>query len=70
VLPAHLFLAATYGSGTYGNNAYSAAPLVQIGRFTLPNTGAGWTVLISSLVLALAAGWAMWLWQRARRRGN
>lgn len=67
----HFLLAVTYGSGTYSSGTYGgAAPLLQIGPLTLPNTGAGWMVLISAAVLAVAAGWAVWLWQRRRSMQN
>jgi LPXTG-motif cell wall-anchored protein len=69
----HILVAQTYGAGTYGSLAYNASsssntpgPLVAIGPLTLPDTGAGWTVLISAAILAIAGGVAMWLWQRAK----
>lgn len=64
-----LILAAAYGAGTFGSGTYGgSAPLLQIGQLTLPNTGAGWMVLVSAALLAIAAGWAVWLWQCRRAR--
>jgi hypothetical protein len=68
----HMLVAQTYSNGTYGSLAYNAttspSPLVSIGPVTLPDTGAGWAVIISALVLAIAGGMAVWAWQRARLR--
>ena len=62
-----LLVASTYGAGAYGNGVYGGTgTLVSVGPLSLPNTGAGWTVLISATVLALSSGWAFWLWQRRR----
>ena len=70
-LALHLVMASTYGSSTYGSGVYGgSAPLLQVGPLTLPNTGAGWMVLISAVLLAVAAGWAAWLWGRRRARAK
>jgi hypothetical protein len=68
----HVLVAQSYGNGTYGSLAYnsttSPSPLVTIGPVMLPDTGAGWAVVIGALVLAIAGGIAVWVWQRARIR--
>jgi LPXTG-motif cell wall-anchored protein len=62
-------LATTYGSGVYSSGVYGGADtLVRVGPLSLPNTGAGWTVLIGIGAFAVAVGWSVWLWQRRRRR--
>ena len=70
-------LASTYGSGAYGGGVYGEAvavatptpsPIFTAGPVSLPNTGAGWSVLIGAVVLAVAAGWWVWLRQSARAR--
>ena len=68
-LLAHCIVAQTYGSGAYSSLAFSSgttSPLIRIGPMTLPDTGAGWMVLISSAALAIAGGTTVWLWQRMR----
>jgi LPXTG-motif cell wall-anchored protein len=78
----HMFLVllgSTYGSGSYNAGPYNAssassspsstpAPLVQIGPLSLPDTGAGWAVIIGAAVVAIAAGWMVWIWQKRRHR--
>jgi len=64
-------LASTYGSGSYNGSTYNgssggAPTLVAIGPVTLPDTGAGWAVLIGAAALAISGGWFVWLWQRRR----
>jgi LPXTG-motif cell wall-anchored protein len=62
-----ILVASAYGAAGYGGNVYGGAgTLVQVGPLSLPNTGAGWTVLISAGVLAVSGGWGVWLWQRRR----
>lgn len=50
------------------NPGPTATPLVDIGPVTLPNTGAGWMVLVGAFILAVAAGWAVWIWRQRRLR--
>jgi hypothetical protein len=59
------YLAATYGSGSYGQNVYGSG--IQIGPINLPVTGPVLAVLGAALV-GLAAGLAVWTFQRRRRR--
>lgn len=70
-----ILLASTYGSASYGSGVYStsSSPLVQIGPLTLPNTGAGWAVLIGATFLAIGGGLVVWLRQnraKARRQDS
>ena len=68
LIPAVVRFASTYGSGTYNAGVYngSSGSLVYLGPVSLPDTGAGWAVLIGAAALAFAGGWTMWLWQRRR----
>lgn len=70
VLLSHLFssyfLAQVYGSGAYGSLAYGSG-VIQIGPFTLPDTGATWLGLASVIAIALGVGILVWLHGRRKK---
>ena len=59
-----LFLGSTYGSSVFGSSTYNGN--VQIGPITLPVTGAGLSIILGALALALAAG----IFVRSRQNRN
>jgi len=62
---AHFFvLASTYGSGAYNAGSYNGT--VQVGPFTLPVTGAGLSIILGVLAIAVAAGVIVWLRQKRK----
>jgi hypothetical protein len=62
-LPAHIKLAlgTTYGSSLFNAGSYNGN--VQIGPITLPVTGAGLSIILGALALAIAGGVFVWLRQ-------
>ena len=69
MLHAILFFAQAYGSGAYSSGSYGgSSPLLQIGPLSLPNTGAGWAVIIGAAILGLAGGLAMAIYQHRKTR--
>jgi hypothetical protein len=62
------WMATTYGAGTYTSGVYGGNnPLVQVGPLSLPNTGAGWAVLICAALIAAGGGWMVFMMMRRHR---
>jgi LPXTG-motif cell wall-anchored protein len=62
----HFLLGSTYGSASYGAGIYSAAG-TNGAPSLLPNTGAGWAMLLGIAALAIASGVITWLLQNRKR---
>lgn len=62
----------SYGETAYGQGAYStcamAAPVIQLGPISLPDTGATWLGLIGAACFAIGVGLFVWARQRRRHR--